>query len=495
MEQLTIAKAHEGFRSGSFSSHALVSYYLGRIEALDKAGPKLNAILAISPSALQDAAALDQYLKERGELKGPLHGIPVLIKDQAATAGLETTYGSVAAKGHIPKEDATLVKKLRGAGAIVLAKTSMPDWATSWHSTSSLSGLTGNPYDPSRDPGGSSSGTGAAIAADFALLGLGEDTGGSIRLPSSFCGLVGLRPTPGMISRYGMSPLVVPQDTPGPMCRTVRDAALMFDAMVGFDSKDPFTSVNITTGPPVGGSYAAGLSSAKTSTLRIGVVKELFGSDEDGSQAPVNVVVRDALQKLQNAGATLVDVTIPNLFHYFQETFLYALRSRSDLDLFFASHPSPEISKLKVADLGKSKTFHQALDLFATIAEGPSSPHDANGEFSRKLLAQAEFQRVVLSAMADANVAILAFPDCRIPAQLNTDVLNPPWGTAADFPTNTLLASQAILPAISVPVGLTQDLGLPVGLELVGVPLSEQVLFNAAACVESVVDGRRPPKL
>lgn len=495
MEELTIEKAHQGFQAGSFSCRDLISYYLQRIDTVDRAGPKLNAILAISPTAQQEADSFDAHLKATGKLKGPLHGIPVVVKDQAATAGLTTTYGSVAAKDHIPAEDATLVKKLRDAGAVILAKTTMPDWATSWHSTSSLSGLTGNPYDTSRDPGGSSSGTGAAIAADLALLGVGEDTGGSIRLPSSFCGLVGLRPTPGMISRAGLSPLVVPQDTPGPMCRTVRDTALMFDSMVGFDAKDSYTSANIIAGLPQGGSYASTLHLAQPSALRIGVVRELFGSDKDTKQAPVNDVVQKALQKLEAAGATLVDLAVPNLFQYFIETFLYALRSRSDLDSFFKSHPSPEISKLSIADLGASNTFHPALDLLEAIIKGPESPHDSKGEFSRKVQAQAEFQRTVLSAMAASNVSLLAFPDCRIPAPENKDVLQPPWGGAAGFPTNTLLASQAILPAISVPAGNTHDLGLPVGLELVGPPYSEQRLLEAAACVERVVQGRVSPRL
>lgn len=298
-----------------------------------------------------------------------------------------------------------------------------------------------------------------------------------------------------MISRAGMSPLVVPQDTPGPMCRTVVDTAVMFDAMVGFDPKDSYTSANIIAGPPKGGSYANTLEDAQPSILRIGVVTNLFGSDENSKEAPVNRVVRNALQKLEAAGASLVNVVVPDLYQYFAETFLYGLRSRSDLDAFFAAHPSPEISKLSVADLSSSKNFHPALDLLADIIKGPESPHDSKGEFSRKMQSQAEFQRVVLSAMAASNVSLLAFPDCRIPAQLNTDVLDPPWGGAADFPTNTLLASQAILPAITVPAGVTDDRGLPVGLELVGPPYSEQKLLEAAACVEKAVQGRIPPQL
>lgn len=232
-EHLTIRKAHEDFQTRAFTCRQLVSHYLNHIDKLDKSGTNLNVTLAISSTALPEADALDECLTKEGRLKGPLHGIPIAVKDQAATANLTTTYGSIAARDHIPSEDATLIKKFKAAGAIILCKATLPDFATSWFSTSSLSGTTRNPHDLKRDPGDSSSGTAAAIAADLALLGLGEDTGGSIRLSSSFCGLVGLRPTPGMISRAGMSPLLVPQDTPGPMCRTVLDTALMFDAMVG----------------------------------------------------------------------------------------------------------------------------------------------------------------------------------------------------------------------------------------------------------------------
>lgn len=494
MEYLTVATAQQGYREGHFTCRDLVTYYLDRVNKFDKSGPKLNAALAISTSALYEADELDHYLKTQGQLKGALHGIPIAVKDQAATANLTTTYGSVAAKDHVPMEDATLVKKLKEAGAIILLKTTMPDWATSWFSTSSLSGTTCNPYDPRRDPGGSSSGTGAAIAADFALLGLGEDTGGSIRLPSAFCGLVGLRPTPGMISRAGMSPLVVPQDTPGPMCRTVRDTALMFDAMVGFDENDNYTTTNIIGQSPQGASYAVSLDGSQLSNLRIGIVGELFGSDDDADCVSVNKVVKEAMKAIEEGGATLVEVKIPDLLRYFSETFLYALRSRPALDNFFATHTDPAISELTVAKLYDSKTFHPALDLFEAIANGPASPYAAGGDYARKMESQAEFQRVVLAVMAKANVSLLAFPVCRIAAPLTKDIFDHRW-TAAEFPTNTLLASQAILPSISVPVGLTQDQGLPVGLELVGAPYGEQRLLEAAFCVEQLVGTIEHPHL
>jgi amidase len=303
-----------------------------------------------------------------------------------------------------------------------------------------------------------------------------------------------------MISRHGMSPLVVTQDTPGPMCRTVRDTALMFDAMVGFDSKDPFTTANIIGGPPKEGSYAATLSSARASDLRIGVVNELFGPDSDSEMSPVNSCVRTALSQLKNEGAKVIDISIPNLRTYFRSTFLYQTRSQSDLNNFFAS--TPNVSHLSVKSIYNEKAFHPALDLFSLIAQGPANPHD-DPDFAKKLLAQDEFRRVVLSIMAENNVNVLAFPDCKIAAPKTEDMLRGRWGIY-EFPTNTVLASQAVLPAVSVPVGVTggsseegkgEGGGLPVGMELVGFPYKEQLLLEAAAVVERVVRGRSAPRL
>ena len=193
--------------------------------ASNRAGPALNAIVTVNPHALDEARTLDAYWVANKRFVGPLHGVPVVVKDQVETKGIVTTFGSIAQDGYLPDEDATAIVKLKAAGAIVLAKTALPDYATSWFGFSSKSGETKNPYDLERDCGGSSSGTASAVAANLGLVGIGEDTGGSIRLPSSFTNLVGVRVTPGLISRKGMSPLVVFQDTAGPMARTVRDAA------------------------------------------------------------------------------------------------------------------------------------------------------------------------------------------------------------------------------------------------------------------------------
>ncbi|KIW42117.1 uncharacterized protein PV06_05702 [Exophiala oligosperma] len=493
--ELTISKAHDGYRSGNFTARQVVEYYLDRIQRLDKdaSGPNLNSILAVSSTALAEADALDTHLKSTSSLKGSLHGIPVVIKDQADTADLTTTYGSIVAKDNVPKEDAALVAKLKAAGAIVLAKTTMPDWATSWHSTSSVSGVTKNPYDLTRDPGGSSSGTGTAVAADLGLVGIGEDTGGSIRLPSFFCGLVGLRCTPGTISRFGLSPLLVPQDTPGPMCRTVTDAALMLDVLAGFDERDPYTATAVISGPPKGGSYAANLSVGKIKSARLGILEGTLGPESDPACRSVNKVFNDTLQTLQDNGTTLVNVQLPDLAQILSLTFTYPQRSRSDLDAWFARHAFLKTDTKTIHD---SKQYHPALDLFEDIALGPVTP-ERDPAFTSRLLARDRLQQAVVSLVAKYDLDALAFPDCQIAAPLLKDVLAQRW-LAGKFPTNTLVASQSLMPAISVPAGLTQDgagPSLPVGLELLGLPYREQTLLELAYGVEQIVAGRQPPPL
>ncbi len=358
-----------------------------------------------------------------------------------------------------------------------------------------MSGVTRNPYDLKRDPGGSSSGTGTAVAADLGLLGIGEDTGGSIRLPSTFCGLVGLRCTPGTISRYGLSPLLVPQDTPGPMCRTVTDVALMLDALAGFDERDPYTATAVLSGKPVGGSYAANFSVDQIKSARLGVLREAFGPDSDKDCASVNGVINGALSKLEQNGTTLIDVEIPNLKHLLEITFTYPQRSRSDLDAWFARHPF--LNSTNTKEIYGAKRYHPALDLFEDIALGTGTPQK-DPEFTTRLLAREELQRAIISLMAKHQFDALAFPDCQIPAPLLDDVLTQRWPAAA-FPTNTLVASQSLMPAISVPAGLTEEregeATLPVGLELLGLPYREQALLELAYGVEQLVMGRRPPPL
>ncbi|KAG9949374.1 putative amidase family protein, partial [Aureobasidium melanogenum] len=497
VKELTLSQAHEAFRIGACSAVDLTAAYLERIRLFDKAGPKINSTLAISQSALDEAKELDEHYAKTGSFRGRLHGIPILIKDQADTAGMETMYGSGACKGNIPTEDAFLVKQLKAEGAVILGKTTMSEWASTWFSHSSASDWvpTKNPYKLDHDVGGSSCGSAAAVAANFALLAVAEDTGGSVRCPASFTNLVGLRPTPGLISRSGFCPLVKVQDTPGPVARTVEDCALFFDCMVGFDPQDAYTGVATmakSLGLPLGGSYASNLNQGleKTRQARVGVVRQLFGPDSDPYCLAVNKVINKAFLALKEKGTTFIDVQIDKLEHYMIFTPTYLQRSRTDINSFLATKPHlPQ----DVADIVPAKALQEFLSFTSQIAHGPLNPLE-DPEYLPKILDRDEFKRKLDCLMASLNLDALTFPDVQIPPPKHADATNGRFPTCWDFPVNTLLASQARLPAITVPVGFTED-GLPIGLELVSYEYHEQALLKLARGIEIIVGARRAPAI
>ncbi|KAL2065854.1 hypothetical protein VTL71DRAFT_3524 [Oculimacula yallundae] len=490
VEELTIDQVHDAYKSGGYTCRQVVQAYVARIKQLDQTGPKLNAITVISSSCLDEADSLDVHLKDHGSFIGPLHGVPVIVKDQCDTKGIPTAYGNISCL-HNPTEDATLVKKLRAAGAIILAKSTMPDFAASYNSASSLSGLTLNPYDTNRETGGSSAGTGAAIAANMGIIGVGEDTGGSIRVPASFCNLVGLRPTVGLVSRAGLSPLVKTQDTPGPMTRTVRDAALMLDVLAGYDHKDLYTASAVIAGPPRGGSYASNLSTIPLTQARIGVLNSEFDRNDLAECKIVSRTVRDALSKIGMTGATLIDIEIPNLDTYTMKSLTYLSRSLHDINNFLASHPV--LKDISFDSIHAAGNYHKSLPLFHRLGNPdiPKHPYD-DPDYASRLDAQSTLQQIVIGAMVQHNLDVIAFPSVQIPAPLVSDVLGSRFENY--FPTNTTIASQLHFPAISIPVGFTEKYGgLPVGMEFVGLPYSEQKLLELAFGVESLIRARRAP--
>lgn len=405
IEELTISAMQALLRSGELSVRELTLAYLERIETIDRSGPALNSIITVNPKALEEADRLDREFATSGQLSGSLHGVPVVIKDQIETKDMITTFGSIAQEGYQPKDDATLIKKLKASGAIILAKTALPDFATSWFGFSSMSGETKNPYVLAHDPGGSSSGTAAAVAANLALVGVGEDTGGSIRLPSSFCNLVGVRVTPGLISRDGTSPLVVFQDTAGPMARTVTDAALLLDAMVGYDPKDEYTTAALIAGHK--GSYVDGLDAASLKGARLGVIRNAFGSDDDPACASVNKVISAALDVAKDAGAELIDVEIPDLMEHILATSLYLSHSRYDINQFLASRDNMPVATLE--KIKEQKLYEPSLDLLEAIFEAPEHPED-DPQYFQKLAARDRFQRLVVGIVAKHNLDALVFP-------------------------------------------------------------------------------------
>lgn len=419
-----------------------------------------------------------------------MHGLPIIIKDQIETAGLPTAYGSKACKDYTPSKDATLVTRLREAGAVILGKSTMPDWAASWFSTSSLSQTTKHPIDGSRDPGGSSSGSGTAVAADMALAAIGGDTGGSIRLPCSFCGLVGVRVTPGRISRDGMSCLVATQDTPGPMTKTVEDAAKILDVLVGYDEADDFTSINALTGrtsAPHKNHFQNAIKQPSLKGKRLGVLRQVFGT-----HTGINSILTQTLQDLESAGCDLIDVEIPDLPHLLNHTSVYILRSKSDINNFLASREG--LKHLTIETLHAEGTYHKSLDLINALVKGPSNYH-MSPHFGAAVESISHFQRTVASLFAKFNLDAMVYPTCQVLAPKTKDVLEMRW-SSLDFPTNTVIGSQLLWTAVSVPVGKCrddewpEDPELPVGLEILGVPLSEERILNLAAGVEALVGGR-----
>ncbi|ORY70246.1 amidase signature domain-containing protein [Pseudomassariella vexata] len=495
VKEITIAQAQDGFRRGDFTAKDLATTFLERIEKLDKAGPRVNATLAMSTTALDDAAALDEYFRNTKKFKGRLHGIPVLVKDQADTKGMVTTYGSDVTRNNIPDEDATVVTKLKEAGAVILGKTTMAEWAAVWYSGNAATNYeyTKNPYNLNHDVSGSSGGSAAAVAANFTVLAVAEDTGGSIRVPSSFCNLVGIRVTPGLISRHGFCPLIKNHDTPGPMARTVTDCALMLDCMVGFDPKDDFTGFAATAaalGLPSNGSYAANLDQgpSRLKKAKIGVVRQRFGPVCDPYCKAVNTVISAAMDMLSSAGTTFIDVHIDNLDHYLDYTQTYTIRSRSDINEFLAAKPHlPQ----DIADILPKEPPKHFMDFLCAVAHGPKDPQD-DPTYLDRILQRDELKRKLDCLIASLGLDALTLPDVQVPPPHFEDWTKNGRFEGKEFPTNTFLASMTRLPAVTVSVGFTEN-GLPVGIEFIGLEHQEQHLLELARGVEVIVAARRAP--
>jgi amidase len=305
--EATIPQLQAALTAGTVTSTDLVGMYLARIEAYDQKGPALNAISVTNKNALSDAAKLDAE-RRAGRSRGALHGIPVIVKDNYDTADMQTAAGSGALAGWVPPDDAFLVQKLHDAGAIIIAKSNMQEFAYGIITVGSLFGATRNPYALDRNPGGSSGGTGAAIAANFAAVGMGSDTCGSIRIPASHNSLVGIRGTQGLASRSGILPLSHTMDMGGPIGRSVTDVAVVLDAVVGYDPNDPPSSASVGNIPT---SYTDFLQLTGLRRARIGLVTALLGSEPDDAQ--VATVIRAALSEMKGSGAEIIEIAIPNL--------------------------------------------------------------------------------------------------------------------------------------------------------------------------------------
>jgi Asp-tRNA(Asn)/Glu-tRNA(Gln) amidotransferase A subunit family amidase len=483
--EATVDEVHAAMKAGEISSEELVERYLDRIDAYDRNGPELNSIVTINDGAVDRAAELDDTMETEGFV-GPLHGIPVLLKDQAETAGLRTTFGSAAAGDYVPTEDATITEKIKEAGGIILAKTNLPDFACSFFTYSSAQGQTKNPYDPTRDPGGSSGGTGTSVAANLGMIGVGEDTGGSIRVPAANCNLFGIRVTPGLVSRTGLSPITPRQDTAGPMTRTVTDMVQFLDVLVGYDPADTWTGATAQTDVE---SYTDYLNDDGLEGVRIGVLREVFGSDENPRAEPVNDAVETALETMVEAGAELVDpVSISDLDAQLEDTTIYAYHAKTYLNEFLAAREGiPYDSVEEIVEAGE---YHEDLTLVESIAEMADEPTELL-DYWRKPLEQESFRRDVLDTFAEHDLDAIAFPDVQV-VPPTVEELGDRY-TTENFPTNTPIAPQTACPAVSLPGELTEE-GLPVGVELLGKPYDEPSLIEMAYAYERATDTRTPPE-
>jgi amidase len=483
-----VREQQQMMEAGKLTSHALTSQYLARIRSIDKAGPRINSIIEINPEALKIALEMDRERHAKG-VRGPLHGIPVLLKDNIATGDrMSTTAGSLALANVRAARDAHVATRLRAAGAVIIGKTNLSEWANmrSTHSVSGWSGrggLTLNPYSLDRNCSGSSSGSGAAIAAGLATLAVGTETDGSIVSPASICGLVGIKPTLGLVSRSGIIPIAHSQDTAGPMARSVTDAALMLAALAGADPQDPITQ----EGAGKAGDYLAALRIGGLKGLRIGVARNFFGDN-----AAVDAVIEKALGELREQGAVLIDTEVPNADKYGDtETEVLLYEFKADLAAYLKEY-APNAAVANMADVIAFNQQHRRRELpyfgqeyleRAQQKGGLETPAYREALANNHRYARAEgLDRVLREHRLDALVAPTGGP-----AWLTDFVNGDHFGGSFSSP-----AAVAGYPHITVPAGYVQ--GLPVGLSFVGAAFSEAALIRMAYSYEQATRHRRPPQ-
>ncbi len=450
------------------SSVQLVDSYLERIAAFDEQGPELNAIIAINPDARALAAALDAERVTTGP-RSPLHGIPIILKDNYSTKDLPTTGASKALADFTPNANATQVQRLLDAGAIILAKANLHEFAYGITTISSLGGQTRNPYDPSRVPGGSSGGTAAAIAASFAAVGMGSDTCGSIRIPAAFNNLVGLRPSKGLSSIYGIMPLASTQDVAGPLARNFEDLAVVLDIVSGYDAKDPATAPMQTQPRP---QFRASLGDVSLDGLRIGKLMNYY----ETAQEPVRAALDEAFEDLAAAGAVIVELSIPNMSELIARSGVIGQEFEVDLNAY-------------LTEFGGDTTLEQivATGLYdpavAGVLERSASSEQDPAAYAVALAARSELAIAIEMAMSTAQVELLAYPPIgALPVEIGE----------AQPGNNCSLSANSGLPALSVPIGFT-DTGLPVGLEILGTAFSDVNLLATGYAVEQLAQARRAP--
>lgn len=482
--ETSIADIHKAMQAGTLTCHALVQQYLDRIQSYDQQGPAIDSMLYINPASLEQADAFDQEFRRTHQLK-PLGCIPIVLKDNFDTADMPTTAGAVILKDAQPEKDAFAVTRLREAGALILGKANLQEFASGGISVSSLGGQVKNPYDLTRTPGGSSGGTGAAVAANFAVAGTGSDTGGSIRSPASANSLVGLRPTRGLISRDGIVPVSFTQDTIGPMTRNVSDTARLLDVMAGYDPNDPVTAFSVGNIPKT---YTAFLQNGLKGA-RLGVLTNLFGNGPE--YEPVNEVMAKAIDALEKEGAVIVRIEDPALetntltakFRLNEPEFKTALNG-------YLRQQGSHVPVHSLAEIIASGKYHKPTleKFFATAESYEDGPNSADYKDRRMRMDEVKIE--VANLMAKNQLDALVYP--------HQKCLVLPIGATFQKDRNGIIAALAGFPAIEVPAGFstpTPDapIGVPVGMELLGRAWAEPELLKLAFGFEQATHLRKPP--
>ncbi|MDX2221588.1 MAG: amidase family protein [Rhodospirillaceae bacterium] len=491
LHEATIADVNAAFDAGTLTSERLVEMYLARIAAYDQAGPRLNTLITVNPHALDDAKARDEERRRSGR-RSPLHGIPVLVKDNIDTADLPTTAGSVLLKDSRPPDDAFVVEQLRKAGAVIIGKANMSEFAAG-PAMSSITGRIRNPHDPARTASGSSGGTGAAIAANLAMAGLGSDTGGSVRAPSAANGTAGLKTTMGLVSRDGVVPLALTFDTVGPMARHVYDVAALLSVIAGVDAADEATRAGRGK---IEKDYTAGLSPDALKGARIGVARDYMGRHTDMDWA-----TETALEVMRQAGATTVDVRLPEWLRTVNRPWFMAIMPRE-----FAQQIGPYLATLgpqypKSLDelIARSQTF-VAPDGSGSVpnprrwsefndakkALAPERDLEADMIYAHALpLIRAAMTRLFV----DAGIDALVYPTLSAPAAVWDPDINP---VATTFVGPTFLANMSGFPDLVVPSGFSAG-GLPITLSFLGPAFSEARLLALGYAFEQRSKAYRLP--
>lgn len=489
LDEATIERVQALLRAKQVTCRALTAHYLARIDAYNAKGPSLNAVVTVNPRALTEADRLDAALASGGPV-GALHCVPVLVKDQFETKDLVTTYGSVTFKGFQPSRDATAVAKLRDAGALIIGKGTMGEFASGY--AGSMYGPIRNPYDPRRHPGGSSGGVGAGMAADFATIGLGEDTGGSVRAPAAIGSLVGHRPTTPLVSRHGVFPTRPSYDSTGPITRTVKDAAMVMDVIAGYDPKDPLTAYAVGQIPTT---FGSDLKADALRGARLGVLRQPMHPTTDPTAADyraIQAVLDRAIGELKARGAEVVEgLSIPDLSTRLSRIYDdNVFETEASVNAYFSELTNPPVKTLRELLLRPGGVLPwRARGLMGTVGRSTDEPG-----YGRVLRATEALRQEVLALMADRRLdAFVHTNSDHAPHLIAADIMtNPATDGDTRVGSNRTIAPVLGFPATTVPAGFTPD-GLPVGIEFLGRAFADAMVLGYAYDYEQATKHRKPP--